>query len=184
MKKASVYSMRLDLNVLNHLGLRLYSNVAAVLSEAVANSWDADSPIVAVKIDTTAGFIEIVDQGHGMSIADANKRFLTVGYDKRSAEGARSPGGRDLMGRKGIGKLALFSIADVVKVASASNGNVHGFSMSVPAIERAIEDSEEYHPAPLRPSDLPKIKKGTWIRLEELATRRLPDSSCASQAHR
>lgn len=171
MNKTFVYSMRLDLNVLNHLGLRLYSNVAAVLSEAVANSWDADSPTVNIAIDTNAGLIEIIDQGSGMSIADANQRFLTVGYDKRSVEGTKSPGGRDLMGRKGIGKLALFSIADTVKVASVSNGDAHGFSMSVPAIERAIENSEEYHPAPLRTSELPKIKKGTWIRLEDLKRR-------------
>jgi hypothetical protein len=35
--------MRLSLNVLNHLGLNLYSNVPAVLSEAVANAWDAEA---------------------------------------------------------------------------------------------------------------------------------------------
>jgi len=35
------YTLTLDLNVLNHLGINLYSNVPAVLSEVVANSWDA-----------------------------------------------------------------------------------------------------------------------------------------------
>lgn len=38
----SPYKMTLDLNVLNHLGINLYSNVAAVLTETVANAWDAD----------------------------------------------------------------------------------------------------------------------------------------------
>jgi hypothetical protein len=163
--------MRLDLNVLNHLGLRLYSNVAAVLSEAVANSWDADSPTVGINIDTEAGFIEIVDRGLGMTIDQANARFLTVGYDKRSAEGAKSPGGRALMGRKGIGKLALFSIADTVKVASTKGGELHGFIMSVPELEKAIVDGRDYHPAPLSNKMLPKISKGTWIRLEDLKKR-------------
>ncbi len=32
------YSMSLSLNVLNHLGINLYSNVPAVLSEVVANA--------------------------------------------------------------------------------------------------------------------------------------------------
>jgi len=33
--------MTIDLNVLNHLGIKLYSSIPAVLSEAVANAWDA-----------------------------------------------------------------------------------------------------------------------------------------------
>ena len=37
------FTMSLSLNVLNHLGINLYSNVPAVLSEIVANSWDADA---------------------------------------------------------------------------------------------------------------------------------------------
>lgn len=35
------YTMSLSLNVLNHLGINLYSSIPAVLSEIVANSWDA-----------------------------------------------------------------------------------------------------------------------------------------------
>ena len=37
------FTMSLSLNVLNHLGINLYSNIPAVLSEIVANSWDADA---------------------------------------------------------------------------------------------------------------------------------------------
>lgn len=33
------FIMSLSLNVLNHLGINLYSNIPAVLSEIVANSW-------------------------------------------------------------------------------------------------------------------------------------------------
>ena len=36
------YEMTVDLNVLKHLGINLYSNIAAVLTEVVANAWDAD----------------------------------------------------------------------------------------------------------------------------------------------
>lgn len=34
-----IYKMTVDLNVLDHLGISLYSNIAAVLTEAVANVW-------------------------------------------------------------------------------------------------------------------------------------------------
>lgn len=39
------FQMSINLQVLNHLGLNLYSNTSAVLSEVVANAWDADATI-------------------------------------------------------------------------------------------------------------------------------------------
>jgi hypothetical protein len=39
-----IYKMTVDLNVLGHLGINLYSNIAAVLTEAVANAWDGKRP--------------------------------------------------------------------------------------------------------------------------------------------
>lgn len=50
------FIMSLSLNVLNHLGINLYSNIPAVLSEIVANSWDAD----ATRVDITISDDEIV----------------------------------------------------------------------------------------------------------------------------
>lgn len=37
------YKMKISLNIIEHLGINLYSNLPAVLSEIVANSWDADA---------------------------------------------------------------------------------------------------------------------------------------------
>ena len=37
------FKLTLDYNVINHLGINLYSNIPAVISEAVANAWDADA---------------------------------------------------------------------------------------------------------------------------------------------
>ena len=45
------YELTIDLNILNHLGLNLYSNIPAVVSEVVANSWDADASHVEIHID-------------------------------------------------------------------------------------------------------------------------------------
>ena len=75
------YRMTLSLNVLNHLGLNLYSNVSAVLSEVVANAWDADAEKVTIKI--TQDSIIITDNGHGMNLSDVNEKFLTVGMQSR-----------------------------------------------------------------------------------------------------
>ena len=101
------YKMTLSLNVLNHLGLTLYSNIPSVLSEVVANSYDADAENVVITITDTR--IVIKDDGNGMSIEDINLKYLLVGYQKRKQGESFSPRFlRPVMGRKGIGKLSLF----------------------------------------------------------------------------
>jgi hypothetical protein len=39
MNDKDLYKMTVDLNVLDHLGINLYSNIATVLTEAVTNAW-------------------------------------------------------------------------------------------------------------------------------------------------
>ncbi|MFZ4847161.1 ATP-binding protein [Enterococcus casseliflavus] len=76
-----LYEMKMNQNVLNHLGINLYRNIPAVLSEIVANAWDADATKVHVK--TVEDILIIKDNGCGMDINDINNKFLTVGYQKR-----------------------------------------------------------------------------------------------------
>lgn len=60
-----------------------------------------------------------------MSAADINDSFLNIGYDKRSDSGFTDKG-RKIMGRKGIGKLATFSLTNTVKVLSSKNNKKAG----------------------------------------------------------
>ena len=166
------YEMTLSLNVLRHLGLGLYSNIAAVLSEVVANSWDADAENVWVCIDAQGGRVTIEDDGHGMTVADANDKYLLVGYERRKAE-ARTPRfGRPVMGRKGIGKLSLFSIARRVEVHSVKDAVRHGFVMDADAIERTTRHGREaqYCPDPVDPDDV-DLERGTRIILTNMKRR-------------
>jgi len=45
------------------------------------------------------------------------------------------------MGRKGIGKLSLFSIAEEIEVQSAKHGQVSGFVMRIADIRAQIESA-------------------------------------------
>lgn len=163
------YRMSIDLNVLRHLGITLYSNVPAVISEAVANSWDADAENVDIKI-VPGKSITIQDDGEGMSVDDANDRYLRIGYDRRKGSNRKTRKDRKVMGRKGIGKLSLFSIAKTIKIYSIKDGICHGFQMSIPDIMRSIEEEQKsYFPKPLPPDDT--LKKGTKIVLTNLKPR-------------
>ena len=93
------YKMAISENVLCHLGIGLYSNIPAVLSETVANAWDADAGLVEINTDYDNDLITIQDDGHGMTGDDANDKYLHVGCDRRK-NGGTTAGGRIVMGRK------------------------------------------------------------------------------------
>ena len=177
------YRMTLSLNVLKHLGIGLYSNVPAVLSEVVANAWDADAENVEIEIDRKDKKIIIIDDGHGMSVDDANEKYLYVGYERRNQEGgSRTPKfKREVMGRKGIGKLSLFSIANNIEIHSAKDDEIHGFILDASVIQEKIKEGmeEKYHPKAVSPSSI-QIQRGTKIILTDLK-RQLRSSMALKQ---
>ncbi len=165
--------LELDLNVLNHLGINLYSNTPAVLTEIVANAWDADATSVDVVIDSGSNTITITDDGVGMDYSDLKTKFLTVGYPRRDHGETRTPSGRQCMGRKGIGKLAMFSLAkNIVVVTRKEGGNPYGLIFSVEELKEKIKDKKEY--VPERISDFSSYilpVSGTIIKLIDLQQR-------------
>ncbi len=137
------YAMSISLGILDHLGLNLYSNTPAVISEVIANAWDADATRVEINIDTNDNTITVTDNGHGMDREDINSRYLLVGYRRRDMQGPYTPQGRRPMGRKGIGKLSLFSIAEQVFIHTKKAGSdPEAFLMDAPEIRRIVEEQE------------------------------------------
>ena len=175
----SQYKMSISLNVLNHLGLNLYSNTPAVLSEVIANAWDADASEVRVTFDLDDKTITVADNGCGMDRRDINEKFLHVGYQKRGTKAGRStPGGRKPMGRKGIGKLSLFSIADKISVYSLKRQSPReAFLMDANEIKKHIEGEGPSAQGMYEPRALPwdeGVKtSGTVIKISDLRKLRL-----------
>lgn len=139
------FKLEVDLNVLNHLGIGLYSSTPAVVTEIVANAWDADAKRVDITIKD--GMITVQDDGHGMSASDLQGRFLKVGYARREQPGgSKSPKyDRPVMGRKGIGKLAMFSLANRIDIWSSADGSpqVAG-AVLVDRLREKIKKNEAY----------------------------------------
>jgi hypothetical protein len=170
------YRMTVDLNVLDHLGINLYSNIAAVLTEAVANAWDADAETVDIKIDPDGNWIEIVDDGIGMSVEDMNGKYLRVGYRRRDEDaehGKTTAKGRPVMGRKGLGKLSLFSIANVIEVETARDGTAHGLRMTVAGIHESVQKKEPFYSPDSLLAEQITVAKGTRIVLRDIKRQRL-----------
>lgn len=170
------YKMTVDLNVLDHLGINLYSNIAAVLTEAVANAWDADAETVDIKIDPEGNWTEILDDGIGMSVQDMNGKYLRVGYRRRDEDvehGKTTAKGRPVMGRKGLGKLSLFSIANVIEVESARDGVAHGLRMTVAGIHESVQKKEPFYSPESLLAEQITVAKGTRIVLRDIKRQRI-----------
>jgi Histidine kinase-, DNA gyrase B-, and HSP90-like ATPase len=183
------YQMKLNLSILKHLGIGLYSNSVAVITEAVANAWDADATSVTIDVKNNPKSIEIIDNGTGMSLDDVNERFLEVGYDRRNdskrLDAAKTLDGRRVMGRKGLGKLSLFSIAQTVDIYTKKKGQAaQAFRLDVKDIEKAIASG----PGVYNPHELdltafmaPANLVGTMIRLSNLKATRLVSATQLKQ---
>lgn len=159
------------------------------MSEVIANSWDADASQVSIHCNQEDDVITIIDNGCGMTLEDINRKFLCVGYQKRKNGEAITPVyKRPVMGRKGIGKLSLLSIADTIKIYSKKDGEQNAFCLSREDIEREITSQNHvYSPTEVEFEDF-EYETGTKIvirkfkkninRTSEFLRRRLARRFC------
>ena len=172
------YKMHLSLNVLEHLGINLYSNVPSVLSEVVANSWDADATEVIVTLDKAVDRITIQDTGIGMTKEQVNKRFLLVGYRRRDEQPGPTARGRHPMGRKGIGKLSLFSVANNVRVETIQEGKKSALRMNLSSMRDAIKGGKRVYLPEAQSTSGIDFDRGTRITLSGLKKKRVYAEIC------
>jgi hypothetical protein len=122
--------------VIDHLGIKMYQKSVDVISEFVANAWDAESETVEITLQKDT--ISIVDKGCGMTFNECQKYYLTVGRDRRKETGREvsSEKNRPLLGRKGIGKFAGFGIAEtiIIQTISKQTGEKTEFEMDIKSI--------------------------------------------------
>jgi hypothetical protein len=172
--------------IIEHLGLNLYSEVHSAISELVANAYDADASTVdvtlpiGVKLGHRDQEIVISDDGHGMTYGDCRDRFLKIGRNRRRSSTKSKSGRRDVIGKKGIGKLAGFGIADEIVVRTVAGGLLNEFVLSLRELRNApvnvagekAEDAPdvtgEYKPKLLRHNVRVKEANGTRVTLREL----------------
>ena len=192
--------MKFDMNVLEHLGLKMYTNLPAVVSEYVANSWDAWANEVEVTMPENQQMnpdyeITITDDGFGMTVDDIDEKFLVVGRNRRvdEAEGdemvdvtTKDGEERDIMGRKGIGKLAGFGVANTINVWTCRDGEYVEFEMNFPEMkEKAPNDpniKDTYEPDVLD-SGYAEVEdtNGTIITLTDLKYEQRPSTRYVRQ---
>jgi hypothetical protein len=164
-------TLNIDQNVLNHLGIGLYSSAPAVLTELVANAWDAEATEVHIDLNHAEKTIVIKDNGHGMNAQSIQSKFLTVGYARREKEmtDKSQNGKRRVMGRKGIGKLSMFSLANRIDVFT--NDGASGLidaSIDINELKENIRLGKVYELKDAERGLAPELDTGTVLVLRQI----------------
>lgn len=164
------YKISIDKKVIAILGPHLYGDTASIIAELVSNSYDADADNCWVTIKTGAApEIIIEDDGVGMVPQEVNDYFLNIGYDRREQRPKTSKQ-RDVFGRKGIGKLAAFSLAKRIELYSIKDAEKAGCILDFDKITK-----ENQEPIPIEedqiqftPGRLSTTGTGTKLVLKEI----------------
>lgn len=101
-------------SALRLFGSGLYSNQWTAIAELVANGFDAKAKNVKIYINAVnkeKSIIEIFDNGYGMGYDDLVNKYTFIGKNKRDDDDLDEETRKQLMGRKGIGKLAALYLS-------------------------------------------------------------------------
>ncbi len=120
--------------LLTMLGDQLISNERVALVELIKNCYDADSPWVKVSFDgiveksgKVAQRITVEDAGCGMTEDVVVNHWMNPATPekkiKKDAGIGKTPSGRVLQGEKGIGRFAIFKLAQKVSVVTRAEGS-------------------------------------------------------------
>ena len=109
MPETNTYTIRPAGRHILTIGRDLIQDPHAAVIELVKNAYDADSPDVAISVEPGADGqyrIAVADHGHGMSRDTVINKWMVPSTSDKEDRGGRSPGGRTMQGRKGIGRYA------------------------------------------------------------------------------
>ncbi len=143
--------MTFDPLVIDDLGAKLYSTLPPIISELIANGYDACAKKVTIELTGTGEekTIVITDNGAGMSFAEVDEKYLRIGRKRREVGDEKNDCGRLPIGKKGLGKLAFFGIAKRAMIRTVSDGEEIIFEMDWDKI-RDTPDGKSYEPEFIR----------------------------------
>jgi hypothetical protein len=159
--------MSFDPKTIDHLGIKMYSQLPSAMAELIANAYDADSNKVCITLkDTGEKEIIVADDGIGMTFEELNEKFLRIGRNRREAGETRTPKGRIATGKKGLGKLAFFGIGNLITVTTCKEGTKVEFRLDWEAL-KGTPTGQDYEPG-FEISECSPEEHGTTVALHDL----------------
>lgn len=161
--------MSFDPQTIEHLGVKMYSQIPNAIAELIANAYDADADEVQVRLydDGEEKRIEVIDSGIGMDFDEINNKFLRIGRNRRKDGAELSPSGRKATGKKGLGKLALFGIGDLIEVITVKEHSGTRIKFTLSWGDLKGTQGQDYTPS-FEIEECDANEKGTTIILKKL----------------
>lgn len=165
--------LKYDPHTIEHLGIKMYSQLPYALAELVANAYDAGAERVDIKLydkEINNKRIIVSDNGYGMSFEEVRDNFLVIGRRRRDEDEDRNNSkGRKITGKKGIGKLALFGIGKTISISTTKENEytITRFSLDWDSILQ--ESSGKYFPKNKVVNKENLFQHGTTIELTNLS---------------
>lgn len=165
--------LKFDPRTIEHLGIKMYSQLPYALAELVANAYDAGAENVKVNLydaNPNQKSIVIIDDGDGMSYEEVGEKFLVIGRKRRDSDVSRENSkGRKITGKKGVGKLALFGIGKTIKIETTRAGEKQKTCFILDWESILNEESGTYYPETEMIEKSDPSEKGTKITLYNLS---------------
>ena len=118
-------------NAATHLGRKLYNSTPPAIAELVANSYDAYATEINLELKSHGKTIVVADNGVGMTVDQLVARYAQIGMPKKNIDVPEGMSRRNPMGKKGIGKLASFSLGDSYTVYTRTCADTEWISFTV-----------------------------------------------------
>ena len=158
--------MKVSAQILEHLSKGIYSNPARSIKELISNAFDADAPHVIIRAKPELDTFSIHDNGIGMDYKDFEDKFLFISRTKKRDEGLYTNGiyskfKRPIIGKIGIGFVAVSQICDKMQVISSKEGQDFKFE--------ALIDFGKFRKTEAKKKDIYELSEVTMTNYKEEA---------------
>ncbi len=118
--KPQVGTMKVGSQIVELLSKGIYSAPWNSIKELISNSFDADATKVEIRFFPDEKKLTVRDDGSGMDYEDFDEHFAFIVRSLKREKGQFTPiFNRPIIGKIGIGFLAVSELCDVIKITSA-----------------------------------------------------------------
>lgn len=135
--------IRVHSDIINTLSSGIYSSPASCIKELINNSFDADAKLVTIRIKPIHDVITIIDDGAGMNAIDFEKNFAWISKSNKRNISDFSESERPLIGKIGIGFIAVNEICDELEITSSKKGENIKFTAKINFKEYREKDTKK-----------------------------------------
>ena len=132
LNKPQTGNIKVHTQIINDLSSGIYSSPASCIKELVNNSYDADAKSVIIRVKPVNDSITIIDDGIGMNAVDFDSKFAWISHSTKRKDSQLSEKlKRPLIGKIGIGFIAVNEICEELEIISSKEGEEIKFTAHI-----------------------------------------------------